>query len=324
MTFRSVVALILVLFCTNTQLNWLPILHFCSAWDSDGHQAIGMTAMSALHGKASAQVKRLMGGKDVVDVAGWAHRVEVKHPKTAALHFQHQTTTWDCGQVTITDLNCPENHCLLRALQHFYGRLTGRPNLVKMEYPDGLQLTDSDAVKFLVNLLGDLHQPLHVGFGEDFGGQNITLIYTDAQREKRQTTMFKYWDSDLIQKFMISRPAIWYGGWTHANSLGEKLTAFRQEWESQEADTRHELFEKWATESLQLACVSVYKDARGGAVIPSGFEVGSTYEYTSMDIIKRQILIAGARIGFVLNSILLERDAAKLRQGSGVEVPGMY
>ncbi|XP_055388661.1 uncharacterized protein LOC129617508 [Condylostylus longicornis] len=280
-----------------------------------------MTAMSALVGKATAQVKRLMGGKDVVDVAGWAHRVEAKYPKTASFHFQHQTTKWDCVEALATDLNCPENRCLTRALQHFYGRLTGRPNLVKLEYPDGLQLTDSDAVKFLVNLLGDLHQPLHVGFAEDFGGHNITLIYTDAQREKKQTTMFNYWDSALVQKSIQERPAFWYGGWTHSHSLGDRLTALRREWDSHESATRHLLFAKWATESLHLVCNSVYKESRSGAIIPNGFEIGSTYEFEALEVTKRQILTAGARIGFVLNTILSERDASKLRQGSGVEVP---
>lgn len=312
--FKQFIRLTLILFCLSGP--WLA-----SAWDSEGHQAIGMTAMSALHGKATAQVKRLMGGKDVVDVAGWAHRVEAKYPKTGSLHFQYQTTKWDCVQAAVTELNCPENQCIVRAIQHFYGRLTGRPNLVKLDYPDGLQLTDSDAVKFLVNLLGDLHQPLHIGFRDDLGGHNITLIYTDAQREKTQTTMFDYWDSALVQKFIQERAAFWYGGWTHAHSLGDKLAGLRQQWDSEEPESRHLLFEKWATESLHHACDNIYKDPRTGALVPSGFESGSPYEYAAMELIKGQILTAGARIGFVLNSILAERDAVKLRQGSGVEVP---
>lgn len=319
--------LLVVLFCLSqdgSNYGWsrsFRAIQSVSGWDIDGHQAIGMTAMSALVGETTSHVKRLMGGKDVVDVAGWANRVEIKYPKTTPFHFQYQTIKSDCVQAAVTDLNCPKNQCLVRVLQHFYGRLTGRPNLVQLDYPDGVQLTDSDAMKFLINLMGDLHHPMHFGFAEDLGGQNMTFVYSDSRSEKKQTTAFNYWDSALVQKFIKERPAFWYGGWTHSHSLGDRLNELRREWEDHDQETRHLLFEQWATESLHLACNNIYKDPRSGAIIPSGYEVGSTYEFTAMELLKRQILVAGARTGFILNTILSGRDAAKLRQGSGVEVP---
>lgn len=41
------------------------------AWNREGFEAIGMTAMSALNAQATTRVKALMGGKDVVDISGW-------------------------------------------------------------------------------------------------------------------------------------------------------------------------------------------------------------------------------------------------------------
>ena len=48
-----------------------------------------MTTMSAIqHGTVHNRMKKLLQGKDAVDVAGWAHLVEAKKPWTAQMHFQ--------------------------------------------------------------------------------------------------------------------------------------------------------------------------------------------------------------------------------------------
>lgn len=303
---------------------WVPVV-VTTAWDTDGHQAIGMTAMSALSSKATAQVKRLMGGRDVVDVAGWAHRVEEKHPGTAPFHKQWQDRAWNCAVPQKDENNCPENACLVPAIQHFYGRLTGRPNLIQLKYPDGLKFTDSDAVKFLVNLVGDLHQPLHLGFAPGRAGRDIMLRVFSAGNHnpdaREDISLYDYWDSALMQRFIAERPATWYGGWTHAHNLGpEKMAELKKEWESEPPETRHLIFERWASESLAKACSDIYKDPKFGSQIPSGFEVSPAFDYQALEVIKNQILIAGARIALVLNTILAERDAGKLRQGSAVAI----
>lgn len=306
-------------------MRWWFWVVSAAAWDTDGHQAIGMTAMSALSSKATAQVKRLMGGRDVVDVAGWAHRVEEKHPGTAPFHKQWQDRSWNCAVPQQDESNCPANACLVPAIQHFYGRLTGRPDLIPLKYPDGLKFTDSDAVKFLVNLIGDLHQPLHFGFASNQAGKDIMLRVFSAGSHRadarEEVSLYDYWDSALMQRFITERPATWYGGWTHAQNLGpEKLAELRKQWEGEPPETRHKVFQTWAEESLSKACNEIYKDPKFGAQIPSGFEVSPAFDYQSLELIKNQILVAGARIALVLNTILAERDAGKLRQGSAVAI----
>ncbi len=45
------------------------LLSCITAYDQDGHEAIGMTVMSAVkHGKVYTQLKKLLKGKDAVDV----------------------------------------------------------------------------------------------------------------------------------------------------------------------------------------------------------------------------------------------------------------
>merc|ERR1719487_2903536 len=127
----------------NVNLLTGPRAAFVYAWDKDGHEAIGMTTMSAIEGPALAQLKRLMGGKDAVDVAAWAHKVNKKYPWTTALHYQRQPD-WQCGGNVSESLSCPKNRCLLKALKHFYGLLThsDRPGLtteVAVGYEEGMK-----------------------------------------------------------------------------------------------------------------------------------------------------------------------------------------
>merc|ERR1719464_1785737 len=98
------------------------------AWDKDGHEAVGMTTMSALETQAVAHVKRLMHGKDAVDVAAWAHKVNKKFPWTVDLHFQKQPAKEPGAKCKSANLTlCKDNRCLVRGLKHFYGRLVNKP-----------------------------------------------------------------------------------------------------------------------------------------------------------------------------------------------------
>src|SRR5690606_26944325 len=58
------------------------------------------------------------------------------------------------------------------------------------------QLSDSlkaEHLKILVHLIGDLHQPLHVGNGTDRGGNDFDLTYFG-----RESNLHRVWDSEMI------------------------------------------------------------------------------------------------------------------------------
>jgi len=50
-----------------------------------------------------------------------------------------------------------------------------------------------DALRFLVHMLGDLHQPLHVGLAEDRGGNTIRVKWF-----KTETNLHSVWDEELV------------------------------------------------------------------------------------------------------------------------------
>lgn len=282
------------------------------AWDKDGHEAIGMTTMSALQNGPTAQVKRLMGGKDAVDVAAWAHKVNKKYPWTTQLHFQRQPGG-KCKEVDLS--HCPDNKCLVKAMKHFYGRLVGKP-LEKIDWGVGIKLTDADCLKYLINLVGDLHQPLHLGFDDGDMGRNITVSFRG-----RTMSLYDLWDKELTQAVMKDSPGFWWGGWTHVQRTRTEYEKDSARWKTDGVA----MFEQWATESLQFACEYVYRNPISGLRIDEEaqqhggvFKIDDQlFEAWKREMLSK-ILVAGARTAIVVNSILAQREAGTLHSGSGV------
>lgn len=51
------------------------------------------------------------------------------------------------------------------------------------------------AIRVLFHLIGDLHQPLHAGYGEDKGGNTIDVDFLGES-----TNLHKVWDTYIIEK----------------------------------------------------------------------------------------------------------------------------
>lgn len=282
------------------------------AWDKDGHEAIGMTTMSALQNGPAAQVKRLMGGKDAVDVAVWAHKVNKKYTWTTALHYQRQPS-WQCKKVEYS--HCPGNKCLLKAVKHLYGRLVNQSSDDdQIDWGEGVKLTDADCLKYLINLLGDLHQPLHLGFDEGDIGKNTSVMFRG-----RSMTLFDVWDEELTQAVMKDSPGFWWGGWTHVQRTRSEFEKDNARWKAEGV----KMLDEWASESLKFACEDVYRNPISKKLVSEeAKEHGGVFHLDQhlFEVWKREMLskmlVAGARTAIVLNSILLHRP--DLHGGSGV------
>ncbi|MEI6764539.1 MAG: S1/P1 nuclease [Bacteroidota bacterium] len=49
-------------------------------------------------------------------------------------------------------------------------------------------------LKVVFHLIGDLHQPLHVGYGIDRGGNNVEVIFNE-----KKENLHRIWDTDIIE-----------------------------------------------------------------------------------------------------------------------------
>lgn len=153
------------------------------AWGAQGHRVIANLAQIQLSAKASVQVARLLAlepGATLESVSTWAD--EHRNPASAPWHY----VNFPRGSCTFNaQRDCPDGQCVVAAIERQLSILGGHG-------PDDQRL---HALKYLVHLVGDVHQPLHAGYRDDKGGNNYQL-----QAFMRGSNLHAVWDSGLIRQ----------------------------------------------------------------------------------------------------------------------------
>jgi len=294
------------------------------AFDLDAHDAIGQTCASAMTQESIKQLKKLLDGQDASEVAGWGHQVDDTYPGMERLHFQVHDEKADggfCGAKKTAI--CQDNICLLQSIKHFYGKVLsdeGRrvefPAIDYQKVAKGIKFSDADLLKMLINLIGDLHQPMHVGFGGDDNGRNVIVKFRGEK-----TSLYDVWDKAISEAVRTHESHFWLGGWTHVRAVSTEWENDKARWKEDGADKS---FERWLDESAQLACEKAYtnpvtgKKLAGPGAEGGEPELGEDVFQAWREIWLKQILIAGERTAIVLNDILDAKGAAKLQKGSKV------
>jgi len=140
-----------------------------------------------------------------------------------------------------------------------------------------------EALMLLGHFAGDIHQPLHVSYGSDWGGNKIKVRY-----QGRNTNLHKVWDSGLI-KTGIQTP------WREAAAeLAEGIT------DTERTDWHEPAPLVWANESLAITR-SIYRalPRRGNPK-----KLKSDYFDTHFDTLRNRILTAGLRLAQTLDRVL--------------------
>jgi nuclease S1 len=165
--------------------------HRAMAWGSDGHKIVAMLAEAQLSPVARKEVERLLAqepGATLESISTWAD--EHRNPATAPWHYVNFPRE-DCNYQPERD--CPDGKCVVAAIDRQIEVLLATGD-------DEKRLT---ALKYVVHLIGDIHQPLHAGFGDDRGGNSYQL-----QAFMRGSNLHAVWDSGLIRNQGLENEAV--------------------------------------------------------------------------------------------------------------------
>ena len=169
------------------------------AWGDLGHKVICQIAFQELNDKARNEVIRLMAldatFNSFTDACTWPD-----HPrKRAEEHFINVGRSVH----TITVAQCPAvPKCLFTAIPVDL-------NVLRTSYDDMAKLA---SLKFLGHWIGDIHQPLHVSFADDRGGNFI------RESGPCVNSLHTVWDVCIIEKKLGTDPH------TVARDLVESIT----------------------------------------------------------------------------------------------------
>ena len=164
------------------------------AWSVFGHEHIAELAERQLEPRTRAAALALLEGEadSLAAVAGWADQMrdESGYEWATPLHFVN-FPRGRCEYLASRD--CPGGACVVGAVERFAAELGDQalPRAQRVE-----------ALKFLVHYVGDLHQPLHCGFGHDKGG-NTFQVNIDGQG----SNLHRVWDYSLPERLGADGPA---------------------------------------------------------------------------------------------------------------------
>jgi len=151
------------------------------AWGPLGHHAVASYAQQQLQPGARAEIERLLGlepGATLVSISTWAD--ETRDRATAPWHYVNLPRE-SCAYVEARD--CPGGNCVVRAIED-------QLKILKSAAPDAERLT---ALKYVVHLVADIHQPLHAGFADDRGGNQYQVNI-----KGRGSNLHALWDGDVV------------------------------------------------------------------------------------------------------------------------------
>jgi hypothetical protein len=237
------------------------------AFSPEGHEVAAHIAARALGPHARAAVARLLGGDAetmmVLD-ASWADEVRSDRPRTAAWHYvniEPDSSAYDARR------DCPGGDCVVAQI--------GRDEQVLASHAPAAEKTE--ALEFLIHLVADLHQPLHVADNHDRGG-NDRILRARGQR----ISLHRLWD-DTVVAALGRNPA------QVADTIWRSLSP-----QEKQAWSRGTVLD-WTRESLSAAR-TIYAGLDGNRLAPD-------YAARQRPVIRMQLAKAGLRLAAVLNRL---------------------
>ena len=162
MRFRMIIAAAAALACLMAPAP-------AAAWGSRAHRVVGLLAQDQLQPDAAAEVARLLAGQPEPTLAGVAYWADAE--REAGTDLGERTERWHYVNLPATceyapARDCPDGDCVIAAVNAQAAVLRDRAR------PDAER---AQALKFLVHLVADAHQPLHAGLRKDKGGNTVQV-----------------------------------------------------------------------------------------------------------------------------------------------------
>lgn len=239
----------------------LPTFSF--GWGQTGHRAVALIAERHLSAKAKKNIAKILNNESLSMVSAWMDEIrsDSTYDNTTDWHW----VTIETGKTYDQSPKNPKGD-VIEAI----GRLTAalkKHNLDKK--------TEAVYLKMLIHLVGDIHQPLHVGCCDDQGGNKVKVKWF-----RSESNLHRVWDSEMIDDTKLSYTEL-------ADFSGEPDAATLAAWQ------KNSVLD-WAGESIALR-PQVYAIGNGS--------LGYKYSYKNLPNAKHRILQAGVRLAGLLNQI---------------------
>jgi len=153
--------------------------HFSFAWGHKGHSLVAEVAFNQLSESTKTEVMKFLDGKSIEDAANWMDEVRSDHAYDYLKPLHYINIDKGAGFDPAST-----------------GNIYFEINRILSDFKNMDQLKDEQVqldLLELMHLVGDIHQPLHCGYGSDKGGNTVQVSFFGTG-----SNIHKVWDSEMI------------------------------------------------------------------------------------------------------------------------------
>ncbi|NJY63330.1 S1/P1 nuclease [Salinimicrobium sp. CDJ15-81-2] len=237
-------------------------------WGRTGHRATGEVAEQHLTKRAKEKVREILNGSNLAFVSTYGDDIksDPAYREYGAWHY----VNLEPGETEYSTEKANPDGDLVQAINTCIAVLKDKNSTAQDK---------SFYLKMLVHFVGDLHQPLHAGRGEDKGGNDVQVRWFGDG-----SNLHRVWDSEMINDFQMS-----YSELAHNT---DELT------KKEVKDIQKGSVLDWMYESKALAN-EVY------ASVETGEKLGYEYMYEWFPVVHDQLQKGGLRLAKLLNEIFV-------------------
>lgn len=295
----------------------LAFLRQAGAWSNDGHTIVAHVADALLDPAVAKILTSELGKESLSDAATWCD--DFDHTDAGAwseplhyINYPGQACSFDWSRDCVNDI------CNVGAIANYTKQVWDK----SLSSP--LRLT---ALNFMIHMMGDVHQPLHVASADDIGGNAIHIDYDfNSTAKKLKANLHAVWDAKIVDQMIyeLSSAALpadllksgpppyhnWpvlsadlikrvQGDWASNVTIWRSTVAERKD----EAAYRKGL-SAVAGETASLGCQYAYVKPDGSTRIENGNVLDVSYFQRTKPIVAEQLAKAGARLAQILEDSL--------------------
>lgn len=235
-------------------------------WGRTGHRVVGAIADEYLKSSTKRKLRQLLNHQSLALASTYADEIKAdeRYDRFKSWHY----------------LNMPLDGTYETSNKNADGDLVTGIAYCKSIITNDNSTEDDKTfyLKLLIHLIGDLHQPFHIGLKDDRGGNDFYV-----QWQSQDSNMHRVWDSQMIESYGMSYSELAQ----NANHLSKSEIKTIQDGTVLD----------WISETHKLTKI-VYSSAEKGE------NLRSSYSYKYLDVAKQQMQKAGIRLAKILNDIL--------------------
>jgi len=235
-------------------------------WSQKGHDVVAYIAETHLSQATADSVAAILDGRSLVYWANWLDNASHtdKYAYTKTWHYKNI----DAG-ISYNNAPLNEKGDVVTAI---------REQISLLSNPTSTHDQKELALKILIHIVGDMHQPMHMGHLSDLGGNKIKVKFFG-----RDTNLHNIWDGSIMNSGHSWSYTEWAG---QLDRLSE---------EEQAAETTGDV-DDWARQTYDIA-KRVYN------YFPKKSKVSYNQVAAWTPVIEQQLLRGGLRLARILNAI---------------------